>query len=388
MKNEFDFSQFEDDILEFEPYETLQENYMHWFKSYMNDVFKNQSKRLIKDKILHSNLIKNFNSINEMNELKELIQAMSRNGFKGPKNYFNSNLIFYNFLIEHNIDSLSKINTPMFKYFLSDYRELENYSYVYKKNIYVLVKNFLTYIENKNTITTKKRKFKQHNFKLNKDIAKVLGKEKKKIAYLTPNDEYYRFLDAIDSVPWQRGTKARNTLMLKITLLTGLRVGELIAIKVKDIDINKEQNNVNITIVGKGNKKRILTVAYNLIKNELEECIDFANTKNNELLFVSNNGKQINDRYLNTLVVKVMEVANIPPKEKNGLHLLRHSLCTYLTSVAGFDIAKVQIFMGHEDIQTTKKYIHLDAEVISEISLKVNDIIGKRMFEKRASNGN
>jgi integrase/recombinase XerD len=377
--NEIDFSQFEEDILEFEPYETLEKNFMHWFKPYMNDVFKNQTKRLIKDKELHKTLIIKFNSINEMNDLRAVINEMSKNGFKGPKNYYNCNKILYDFLLEFKIESLSKINSPMLKYFLSDYKGLDEYSFVYKRNIYVLIKNFLTYIENKNTIRTKKRKFKQHNFKLTKDIIKALGKEKKNIAYLTPHDEYFRFLDALEVTPWQKSKKLRNALMLKLILVTGVRVSELTSIKLKDIEIKKDINTVNIIIIGKGNKKRIVNIALTLIEKELEECMYYSREIGSEFLFSTANGVAVNDRYVNTLVVKVMEVAKIAPKEKNGPHLLRHSAATFLSAVAGFDIAKLQVYMAHEDIQTTKKYVHLDTEVVKEISTRVNEIIGQRL---------
>ncbi len=116
----------------------------------------------------------------------------------------------------------------------------------------------------------------------------------------------------------------------------------------------------------------------NLIDKELEKCIIESKERNrSEYLFSTKTGKAINDRYLNTLVENTLDVAGIKTKEKKGPHLLRHSCATWLIVIAGFDIAKLQIYMGHEDINTTKKYVHLDDEVVKEMSRKANEILGE-----------
>ncbi len=363
---------FGEDTRDFEPYLSLEENFYHWFIPYMQDVFKNQSKRKIIDSTLHKTLIREFSSSNDFEEMRIVINNMGKNGFRGPKTYFNPNKLFYEFLTSFNIQSLSEINSAMFKHFLSE--ELEEFSYSYKKNIYVAIKNFLTYIEERNRLTNNLNAT-EHNFKLHKNIIKVIGKEKKKIAYLKPFDEYYWFLEAIDKVPWKSKNKLRNKLMLKIILITGIRVGELTNIKVKDLNIVETDNTVEIIIIGKGNKKRVVNIAYNLIHDELLYCIKETTS---EFLFSTYSGKAVNDRYLNTIVNQVRIAANIPEKEKNGPHMIRHSCVSWLSAVAGFDIAKLQVYMAHEDISTTKKYLHLDDEVIKDISKKANDILGER----------
>jgi integrase/recombinase XerD len=367
---------FQDDTLEFEPYDTLEENYIYWFKAYMNDIFSKQSRRLIKDPIKHKELVKSFINCKDIDLMKDIINAMARNGFKGPKTYFTPNIKFYNFLIEYEQNSLMNINSAMFKHFLLE--ELEGYSFTYKKNIYVSIKNFLTFIEMRNKVSNHPT-IAEYSFKLHKDILKVIGKEKKSFAYLTPNDEFYRFLNAIPKTPWKKANKERNSLMLKILLITGIRVGELVNIRLKDIVISKEYNVVDIAIIGKGNKKRKVNIAYNLIAEEIEICISNSQAQGNTFLFATKSGKHINERYLNNIITQVMIVANISPKEKNGPHMLRHSACTWLSAVAGFDIAKLQVYMAHEDITTTKKYTHLDAEVVKDISKKANNILGDKL---------
>ncbi len=369
---------FNDDSLEFEPYKTFTKNFMHWFTPYMLDVFKNQSKRKIKDLDLHKSLTRKFASLEKIEDMRELINELAQNGFKGPKTYFNPNKAFFEFLIDYKIKSMSQINSSMLKHYLSE--ELEDYSYSSKKNIYVAIKNFLTYIEGKNVIKNSKTKT-EHNFKLHKDIIKVIGKEKKKFAYLNPHDEYYKFLETIDKVPWKGKTQHRNRLMLKFLLLTGIRVGELIDIKIKDLIINEELNKIDFNIIGKGNKVRLVSIAYSLVKDDLLECLK---DSTNNYLFTSLTGKQINDRYVGMLVDKVREVAGIPKKSKNGPHILRHSACTFLSAVGNFDIAKLQHFMAHEDISTTKKYLHLDDQVIDDVKNRTFELLDEVMHRVKS----
>jgi integrase/recombinase XerD len=367
---------FAEDTLEFEPFKIFKDNYMYWFIPYMLDVFKNQSKRKIKNLDLHKSLIRKFASTNNIDEMRELINELAKNGFKGPKTYFNPNKTFYEFLIDYNVSSMSEINSNMLKHYLSE--ELENYAYSTKKNIYVAIKNFLTYIETKNIIKNDKNKT-EHNFKLHKDIIKVIGKEKKKFAYLKPHDEYYKFLETIDKVQWKGKTQHRNRLILKFLMLTGIRVTELTDIKIKDIKVNENSNNLEFFIIGKGNKKRLVSMAYSLIKNDFDSSI---NENTSVYLFSTSTGKQINDRYVGTLVNKVREEAGIAKKEKNGPHLLRHSVCTFLSAVGNFDIAKLQHFMSHEDISTTKKYLHLDDKVIDDVKNRTFELLEEVMSNK------
>lgn len=359
---------FDEDSLEFEPYKTFKKNYIYWFKTYMKNIFNHQSTRTVKDKRIHSVLIQDFNSKKSLDEMRETINAMARNGFKAPKTYFNPNVMFYNFLIHHKIPSLGKINSSSLKFFLAN--ELEEYSYGHKKNIYVAIKNFLYFIEEKNY----KKDGDNHSFKLSKNIIRVINREKKSLAYLSPHDEYYSFLETIDKINWRKSVVNRNRLMLKVLLITGIRVGELTNIKFDDIII--ENNSYAIQLIGKGNKKRTVYISKKIAKNDYEVIL--AN-RNSDYLFSTSNSQKVNDRYLNTIILKVMKDANIPLKDKNGPHMLRHSCCSWLSVVAGLDIAKLQAYMAHEDISTTRKYTHISNEVVKDISQKANEILGKEL---------
>jgi len=354
---------FDDDLIEFEPYKTFKRNFYHWFKPYMRNVFTSQSRRKVINMDLHKKLLKQFSSKNDLEYMKSIINELARNGFKGPKSYFNPIYKFYYFLTENKIKSFSDIKNNTIKYFLVN--ELEDYSYAYKKSILIAIKNFLFFIESKNFI----KNGDSYYFNLDKSLIKAINKERKPIAYLDPETEFGLFLDTVNKMKWKKSSCSRNKAMLKILLITGVRVSELTNIKKDDIKIIK--NSFEITIIGKGNKKRLVYIAKNFIEKELEELLD----SNKTYLFTTRSGKKINDRYLNTLVEQVLEEAKIPKKEKNGPHMLRHSCATWLNVIAGYDISKLQAYMAHEDISTTKKYVHLNEKVVRDMSDKVSGIL-------------
>lgn len=378
---------FSDDKSILEPYNTIHENFMFWFLKYMANVFSTQSKVKVKDKVLHNHLIKKFKLLNqlcEMGEIRSIINDLSKNGFVGPKIYFNSNVRFYNFLINYEQDSLTKINNSMLRHFLDN--EIDDVSFTTKKNIYVCIKNFLIYIEDNNFIEINGE---EHTFKLHRNLSKVIRKEKKPIAYLSPHDEYYDFLASIDKTVWRLETEERNKVMLKILLICGIRVDELTSINHKnDLKIIEKDDLVELKITGKGNKKRTVTIAYSLIKQELLSLIRVAKLRNSEYLFNTKNGKKIDNRYLRNIIQNVMQTANIAKKDKNGPHMLRHSCATWLFVVAKFDIGRLQTYMAHEDITTTKKYTHVSDEVVKEMSKSAYSILGKNYEKYKQLNKN
>lgn len=364
-----------EDEIPFQPYDNLNDNFMHWFVPYMDDVFYNQTDRNVKDHKLHNELIELFKTKNELKDLSDIIKRMSRNGFVGPKAYFNANLKFYDFLEHKKHIGFNKVSSAMLKDFLARFID-KSYSQVYKKNIFVAVKNFLMFIEDRNILEDGRT---SHLFALKKDIAKAIKRSKKEIAFLSPHVEYYKFLDAIDKVAWHDANMHRNRLMLKILLITGIRVSELTAIKIDDVKVNSLENTVLIDIVGKGNKSRIVSIAHKLIKENLEATMLNAKGQGTKFLFPTKSGKAVNVRYLHDIIVPTMSIAGIPKKSKNSSHMLRHSCATWLSAVGKFDIVKIQAYMGHADISTTNKYIHIDSEVVKDVTRKANEILGNEL---------
>lgn len=150
----------------------------------------------------------------------------------------------------------------------------------------------------------------------------------------------------------------RNRAMIEIMYSCGLRVSEMIGLKISDLFF--EEN--FIRVLGKGNKQRfvpinvytlkIISVYMDLIRVKIKVQKGFEDT-----LFLNRRGKQITRNMvfmiLKDLVIKAEIDKNVSP------HTLRHSFATHLLE-NGADLRAIQQMLGHESITTTEIYMHLD----------------------------
>jgi integrase/recombinase XerD len=176
--------------------------------------------------------------------------------------------------------------------------------------------------------------------------------------------EINKLISAIDlSKP--EGT--RNKAMLETLYGCGLRVSELINLKISNLYFNDGF----IKITGKGNKERLVPigqVAMNCIHLYLENNryrIE-VNKDSSDILFLNNRGGALS-RVMIFLIIK--NLANVTGlKKKISPHTFRHSFATHLIE-GGADLRAVQEMLGHESITTTEIYTHLDREYLREAIL-------------------
>jgi len=157
----------------------------------------------------------------------------------------------------------------------------------------------------------------------------------------------------------------RNRAMLETLYGCGLRVSELVSLKISDLFF--EEGFIKIT--GKGNKERFvpigkLTQKYILIYQK-EIRINLTIKKGFEdTLFLNRRGNQLTRAMIFTIIkdlaVKVGLNKNISP------HTLRHSFATHLLE-NGADLRSIQLMLGHESITTTEIYVHLDRSFLKEV---------------------
>ncbi|MCI9844053.1 site-specific tyrosine recombinase XerD [Flavobacterium pectinovorum] len=157
----------------------------------------------------------------------------------------------------------------------------------------------------------------------------------------------------------------RNRAMLETLYGCGLRVSELVSLKISDLFF--EEGFVKIT--GKGNKERFvpignLTQKYiNIYQKEVR--IHLKIKKGDEdTLFLNRRGNQLTRAMIFTIIkdlaVKIGLNKNISP------HTLRHSFATHLLE-NGADLRSIQLMLGHESITTTEIYVHLDRSFLKEV---------------------
>ncbi|MDR7372048.1 integrase/recombinase XerD [Flavobacterium aquidurense] len=157
----------------------------------------------------------------------------------------------------------------------------------------------------------------------------------------------------------------RNRAMLETLYSCGLRVSELVSLKISDLFF--EEGFIKIT--GKGNKERFvpigkLTQKYIQIYQK-DVRVNLTIKKGFEdTLFLNRRGNQLTRAMIFTIIkdlaVKIGLKKNISP------HTLRHSFATHLLE-NGADLRSIQLMLGHESITTTEIYVHLDRSFLKEV---------------------
>lgn len=169
--------------------------------------------------------------------------------------------------------------------------------------------------------------------------------------YLT-EDEIDKLLDIDLNTPFDY----RNKAMLELLYATGIRVSELIDLKMNNIDLQEDL----IRVVGKGSKERISPISSEAEKylgiyiNEYRNIL--LKNKDSEYVFINNFGNKISRQgfFKNLKQIAV----NQGIKKEISPHTLRHSYATHLLS-HGADLRIIQELLGHSDISTTQIYTHL-----------------------------
>lgn len=157
----------------------------------------------------------------------------------------------------------------------------------------------------------------------------------------------------------------RNRTILEVMYATGLRVSELVDLKIGDLHLAMGL----LQTLGKGDKERIIPLgdyAIQWIEKYLEEARPFLIRKNqNEIrLFVNNHGKPLSRQGVWKNLKQIVREAGI---DKNITpHTLRHSFATHLLE-NGADLRIVQELLGHADISTTQIYTHITKQRMADV---------------------
>ena len=157
----------------------------------------------------------------------------------------------------------------------------------------------------------------------------------------------------------------RNRAILETLYGCGLRVSELVTLKISDLFFDEGF----VKITGKGNKQRFVPIG-NLTQKFIELYKNTVRTHVNvqkgfeDTLFLNRRGKQLTRAMIFTIIkdlaVKIGLNKNISP------HTLRHSFATHLLE-NGADLRSIQLMLGHESITTTEIYVHLDRKHLTQI---------------------
>lgn len=160
---------------------------------------------------------------------------------------------------------------------------------------------------------------------------------------------------------------ARDRALLEVLYATGLRVSEVVSLKLEDVDLSARQ----VRTVGKGKKERIVPfgrAAADAVKTWLKARGEMRpGAKDAAFLFLNARAGRLTDRSVRRILDRAMLGADVG--RHASPHALRHSFATHLLA-AGADLRSIQELLGHASLSTTQRYTHLDAERLLEVYRK------------------
>ena len=164
----------------------------------------------------------------------------------------------------------------------------------------------------------------------------------------------------INSINIKEKFGQRNKTIIEILYGTGIRVSELIELKISNIFFKENL----IRVLGKGDKERFVPIGLKAKKS----IIDYINNdrkyqkieeSSNDILILSKYGKKITRHMIFTLIKNISKKSGIT--KKISPHTFRHSFASHLLK-NGADLRTIQLILGHENITTTEIYTHLDSK--------------------------
>ncbi len=169
----------------------------------------------------------------------------------------------------------------------------------------------------------------------------------------------------IESIDLSTNEGERNRAMLETLYGCGLRVSELISLKISDLFFDEGF----IKITGKGNKERFvpigpLTQKYIDIYRNAIRCNLIIKKGAEDTLFLNRRGNQLTRAMVFTIIKDLAQKMGL--KKSISPHTLRHSFATHLLE-NGADLRSIQLMLGHESITTTEIYVHLDRSFLKEV---------------------
>lgn len=207
-------------------------------------------------------------------------------------------------------------------------------------------------------------RFLMYEDRITEDPSQLL--ESPKLGRKLPDTLSYPEIERIlESIPLGEPEGHRNRAMLETLYSSGLRVSELIDLKIGNIyaDVGF------LRVVGKGNKERLVPIGRDALKyiniylQEFRKHIEPAKG-HEQYVFLNRRGKKLS-RVMVFLIIK-KQVAAIGLQKNVSPHTFRHSFATHLVE-GGADLRAVQEMLGHESITTTEIYTHLDRDYLRQV---------------------
>ena len=211
----------------------------------------------------------------------------------------------------------------------------------------IVIKNFYKYLLKEKIITE------------NPALDIELPKLKKSLPHTLSLEEVDKILD----IELNDKYSYRNKAMLELMYSSGLRISELVNLKMQDVDFDDDI----VRIYGKGSKMRIVPIgdyAIRYLKKYIHEYRSlFMNNKVSDYIFLNSRGDRISRQAMFKIIKNIIRNKNI--NKDVSPHTLRHSFASHMLE-NGADLRSIQELLGHSDISTTQIYTHISNKKIKE----------------------
>ncbi|WP_033756483.1 tyrosine recombinase XerH [Helicobacter pylori] len=335
------------------------ENLLLWIGRFLRYKCTSLSNSQVKDQNKVFECLNEFNQACSSSQLEKVCKKARNVGLLGINTYALPLLKFYEYAQKLSLKSLKNIDEVMLAEFLSVYTG--GLSLATKKNYRIALLGLFSYIDKQNQDENEKSYI--YNITL-KNISGVNQSAGNKLPTHLNNEELEKFLEGIDKIEMSAKVRARNRLLIKIIVFTGMRSNEALQLKIKDFTL--ENGCYTILIKGKGDKYRAVMLKAFHIESLLKEWLierELYPVKN-DLLFCNQKGSALTQAYLYKQVERIINFAGLR-REKNGAHMLRHSFATLLYQKR-HDLILVQEALGHASLNTSRIYTHFDKERLKE----------------------
>lgn len=232
------------------------------------------------------------------------------------------------------------------------------------------ITNYLKYLDNNNYETSSIirkivsiklfHKYLSEEYKIKDVSSKIINPRlRRKLPNILTIEEIENLLDIKLNTPFDY----RNKAMLELMYSSGLRVSELVDLKLNNIDLD----NGYVRCLGKGKKERIIPIGEIAIEYLKKYINEYRNSMKKgyytENVFLNNHGKNITRQGFFLIIKNIAKEKNI---DKNITpHMLRHSFATHLLN-NGANLRTIQEMLGHSSITTTQIYTNVSNDIIKE----------------------
>jgi len=190
----------------------------------------------------------------------------------------------------------------------------------------------------------------------------ILPKTKKRLPVFV---EEKNMLELFSNLPFEENfTSKRDKLVLSLLYATGIRLSELIGIKLSDIDFSQK----TIKVFGKRRKERIIPFG-SIVENDLKSYLQARKEYDSPYLIITEKNEQAYPKLIYRIVHTYLAIAsNI---DKKSPHVLRHTFATHLLN-NGADLNAIKELLGHANLAATQVYTHNSFEQLKKVYNKAH----------------